>query len=93
MSKLTKRELKKHLKRYSSEALIEDISILFQRFKGVEEYYQMKFSQESDQMLLERYQRSIRHEFFPEKGDGQLRLAHYKLSAIYLKLIRQQKMK
>lgn len=72
---LTLRELKKQLKAYTKEALINELTSLHQRFPAIQDHFASKFAPELDTQILERYKRLIQKEFLPERGLGKARIS------------------
>jgi hypothetical protein len=75
MSKISVRDLKRHLKQRSHDELIADIATLFKKFDAVQEYYQIQLDETSTEEIVDRYKAIIKREFFPERGYGQARLS------------------
>jgi hypothetical protein len=61
MKKLTLTDLKKHLAQKSKEELIHEISILYEKFPQVKEYYQIQGSAEDE--VVQKYRNLIIEEF------------------------------
>ncbi len=72
--KINRAEFKKHLNRLSKEQIIQELLDLESKFESVREYYQVKLSSGQNHQVQEKYKRIIRNEFFPDRGDGKLRL-------------------
>ena len=75
MNEVNVRSLKQYLKQRSKDELIGEIADLFAKFEPVREYYQVKLNRDDDQYLREKYREIIKHEFFPDRGFGKLRLS------------------
>lgn len=90
---ITVAELKKVLRTYSHNELIELICEIKKIDKSVHEYLTAKFtaSDENIQMILEDYKKKIRHEFFPSRGLGRLNLKAAKKAISDFKKICQDK--
>ena len=73
--KLTQAQLKKQLESCSPKDLIAEISELYRRFPDVKNYYQLKFSPQSEGEIVNEYKAKIKKEFFPTRGIGQARLS------------------
>jgi hypothetical protein len=58
MSKLTKKALLKHLNKSDKEDIINEVVVLFYKFKNVKEFYQAELSGEANP-ALDRYKRKI----------------------------------
>lgn len=68
-------ELKRYLKVRSQAELIEDIAELFKKIPAVKDYYQLKLDPQSEDQVIEKYQKVIQDEFFPARGFGKARLS------------------
>jgi len=75
MQKITLRELKQHLSQLSHEELVNDIAELFGKLDAVKDFYQVRLVGGYDEQLLETYKAKIKHEFFPVRGFGAMRLS------------------
>jgi hypothetical protein len=72
-------ELKKHLKELDHNELIKVITDLYKLNGGVKDFLNVKFSgNDVIKQLFDRAYEEIKHEFFPEKGFGKMRLAKAK---------------
>lgn len=72
-------ELKKRLKEYDQKELIELIVMMFKANKEIQSFLSSKFlGDEAIEFLFKEARKKIENEFFPEKGDGKLRLAEAK---------------
>ena len=69
-------ELKKKLKSKTQKELIDDIATLYKSFDVVKEYYQIRLSDDDDN-VLQKYKEIIEHEFFPvsDRKDPPARLS------------------
>ena len=65
MSKITRTQLKQHLKQRSYDELVDDLLDLFSRLDVVKDYYRLRLSNEPDESLLDTYKSRIKDEFFP----------------------------
>lgn len=72
---LTLTSLKQFLKQRTKEELIADIGELFTHFDSVKDYYRVQLGPVDDAQVIEKYKKIIRHEFFPTRGLGGLKLA------------------
>jgi hypothetical protein len=61
---MSKRELRKYLKELTKEQLEEQIADLYNRFKGVKEYYDFAFNPNENQ-LIEQCRFQISKEYYP----------------------------
>ncbi len=75
MTKITLRELKRHLGQRSQAELAADIVDLFTRLDPVKDYYQIRLDAGHDEELIAKYKAVIEREFFPTRGFGRARLA------------------
>jgi hypothetical protein len=72
-------DLKKQLKQYEQKELIELIVEMFKANKEVQNFLSSKFmGDEANEVLFNQARKKIENEFFPERGDGKLRLAEAK---------------
>lgn len=74
MTKITVTQLKKYLKTKSKEQLINEISKLYDKCLTVRDYYIAKMVVGGNSLLLDKYKKIIKSEFFPERGDEKMRL-------------------
>ena len=63
--KITLTELKKHLRKKSDVALVEEIADLYKMFDAVKEYYRASYFND-DEAVLQKYKDVITEEFFPK---------------------------
>ncbi len=75
MTKITLRELKRHLGQRSQAELAADIVDLFTRLDPVKDYYHIRLDAGHDEELIAKYKAAIEREFFPTRGFGRVRLA------------------
>jgi uncharacterized protein DUF6155 len=75
VSKVTVRDLKRHLAGRTHNELVGDIADLFSKLDAVKDYYQLRLGDSADEDVLVKYKKSIQHEFFPEHGYGLMRLS------------------
>lgn len=68
-------EIRKYLDRLSKEQIIQEVLDLESKFVSVREYYHMKLNRDQNHQIQQKYKRIIRNEFFPDRGDGKLRLS------------------
>lgn len=68
-------ELRQYLKVRSQAELVEEIVELFRRMPAVKDYYQAKLTPQAESQVLDKYQKIIRDEFFPDRGLGKGRLS------------------
>ena len=73
MSYIKITELKKYLANNSVEELRGELLELFKLFPEVKEYFSVKLKPETEKVLLEKYRKIIKNEFFPDRGFGKLR--------------------
>lgn len=73
MSNIKIAELKRFLTNISDEELRGEILNLFKLFPEVKEYFAVKLKPEAEKVLLEKYRKIIKNEFFPDRGFGKLR--------------------
>jgi Family of unknown function (DUF6155) len=79
MTKLKLSELKKELKEFNQKELIQLISELYKLNKDVQHYLSSQFiGEEAIVDLYEKTKKAIGDEFFPERGDGKMRLGEVK---------------
>jgi len=72
-------DLKKQLKVYNQKELIELVLEMFKTNKDVQNYLSSKFlGEEVNEALFQEARKKIMNEFFPDRGDGKLRLAEAK---------------
>jgi hypothetical protein len=72
-------ELKKQLKQFEQKELIDLIIELFKTNKEVQSFLSSKFlGDEAIEVLFNQARKKIQNEFFPDRGDGKLRLAEAK---------------
>ena len=74
MAKVTLTDLKRHLAQRSHDELVSDIADLFTRLDAVKDYYALRLTGPSED-LIAGYKATIRNEFFPTRGYGKMRLA------------------
>lgn len=73
--KLTKTALNKHLKQLSHDQLVDLVKACFSVSKDMERYLAVKIlGDEAVESLFQEYRKKVEQEFFPEHGDGKLRL-------------------
>ena len=81
--KLTKSALNKHLKRMSSEQLIELVKECYDASKEMERFLAVRMiGEEAVESLFHEYRKKVEHEFFPERGHGKLRLHEAKKAIV-----------
>lgn len=68
-------ELRQYLKVRSQAELAEEIVELFRRMPAVKDYYLAKLTPQAEGQVLEKYQKIIQDEFFPDRGLGKGRLS------------------
>jgi hypothetical protein len=73
MQQLKMTELKKYLASKNQPELIKEIVNLCNLFPNVKEYYATNIVPDAEHELLEKYKKSIKNEFSPDRGDGKLR--------------------
>ena len=79
MSLLKVTELKKELKELNEKELIQIIAELYKMNKDVQHYLSNKLGGEAAIVdLYEKTKKKIKDEFFPDRGDGKLRLGEAK---------------
>lgn len=79
MTLLKVSELKKELKSIDQKELVQLITELYKLNKEVKQYLSNKFiGEEAEEALYNETARKIRNEFFPDRGDGKLRLQEAK---------------
>jgi hypothetical protein len=66
--------LKKYLKSFTKEELINHIVELDKKFKPVQEYYQLCINKDVEE-VLNKYRKQIENEFYPARGEPKMRLA------------------
>ena len=66
-------ELKKFLASLNEVQLKGEITELFKLFPAVKEYYKVKLDPAGEKDILEKYNKIIEDEFFPDRGFGKLR--------------------
>ncbi|MCM3570344.1 DUF6155 family protein [Neobacillus mesonae] len=72
-------ELKKHLKELDQKELIELVVEMFKANKDVQSFLSSKFLGDGAiEFLFKEARKKVENEFFPERGDGKLRLAEAK---------------
>jgi hypothetical protein len=77
--KIKVNELKKLLKQYDQKELIELIVEMFKNNKDVQNFLSSKFlGDEAIEVLFIQARKKVENEFFPDRGDGKLRLAEAK---------------
>lgn len=74
MAKITLTALKRHLAQHSHDELVGDIADLFTRLDAVKDYYALRLTGPSED-LVAGYKAKIENEFFPARGYGKARLA------------------
>ncbi len=72
---LGRRGLRRFLQEFSKDQLIDEIVELTVTFPHVREFYQSKVNPADDSPVREKYKKSIRNEFFPDRGFGKARLS------------------
>ncbi len=75
MKNITISKLKNALSGKSENELLEEIINLFKKFPQVKEYYTLAFSEEGEELILDKYKEIITNEFFPKRGYGKARLS------------------
>ena len=75
MKNITISKLKKSLSGKDENELLEEIINLFKKFPQVQEYYALAFSEEGEELILDKYKEIITNEFFPKRGYGKARLS------------------
>jgi Family of unknown function (DUF6155) len=65
MAKLTKKKLLEHLTKSDKEDIIREVSILFDKFKNVKEFYAAELS-DAENPLLEKYKKKITYAYSAE---------------------------
>ena len=75
MKNITISKLKKSLSGKSENQLLEEIINLFNKIPQVKEYYTLAFSEEGEELILDKYKGIITNEFFPKRGYGKARLS------------------
>lgn len=78
MSDIKITELKKFLANSSVEELRGELIELFKLFPEVKEYFAVKLKPETEKVLLVKYRKIIKNEFFPDRGFGKLRFSAMK---------------
>jgi len=92
--KLKITDLKKQLKEYDQNELIDLITELYKSDKSVEEFLSMKFIGGGViENLYEDAKQKIRDEFFPDKGHGKLRLVAAKKTITKFKKLTNNQLK
>lgn len=90
-AKINLTELKKRLKQASKDDLIREIGELYKRFEPVKDYYQVKFGEDHELGVADKYKSLVENEFFPKRGIGQARLAIARKAVMdYKKVCRDQ---
>lgn len=67
--------------------MIAEISELYRRFPDVKNYYQLKFSPQSERDIVNEYKERVKKEFFPTRGFGRARLSIAKKPIIEYKKV------
>jgi hypothetical protein len=67
-------ELKSYLMSLEQNALVKEVTELFQKFPVVKDYYEAKLGSDGA-AVLEKYKAIVTKEFFPERGFGKARLS------------------
>ena len=72
-------DVKKELSNLTQKELITIFSDLYKRNKDVQKYFSVKFGGEdaAEELFIEAYEK-VKHQFFPNKGDGALKLGEAK---------------
>ena len=83
--------LKQYLYHKTKEALIDEITDLFSKFKIVQDYYQRKLGTSENGEILEKYKALVTREFFPARGYGKARLSIAKNAVTDFRKISQSK--
>jgi len=65
MAKLTKKKLLEHLAKSDKEDIIREVTILFDKFKNVKEFYAAELS-DAENPLLEKYKKKITYAYSAE---------------------------
>ncbi|MHC0039626.1 DUF6155 family protein [Pseudoneobacillus sp. C159] len=72
-------DLKKHLKQYNQTELVNLVVEIFKVNKEVQNYLSSKLiGEEATEILFQEAQKNIKNEFYPDRGQGKLRLAEAK---------------
>jgi len=87
MKNITISKLKNSLSGKSKNELLEEIINLFKKCPQVKEYYTLVFSEEGEELILDKYKEIITKEFFPKRGYGKARLSVAKKAISDLKKI------
>ena len=69
MSRFDKRNLQDHLKHLSKEELEKEITVLFQKFPKVRNYYEQELS-DDPLALINKFKKEIYKCYFPKTGKG-----------------------
>lgn len=79
--KLTKSALNKHLKQLSNEQLIELVKECYSSSKEMEKFLAARIlGSDAIHAIYDEYYKKVKHEFFPDRGHGKLRLKEAKMA-------------
>ncbi|WP_077212480.1 DUF6155 family protein [Bacillus dakarensis] len=87
-------ELKKELREMDQKQLIQLIVDLYKANKDVKQFLSTKFiGEEAVEVLFEQTKQRIKNEFFPDRGNGKLRLAEAKKAITDFKKLADDRMR
>jgi len=72
---LDNKNIKEYLIRLTKDQLVKDIIYHSKNVESVKDYYRIRISDGFNKKIFDKYKKTIRDEFFPEKGNGELRLS------------------
>ncbi len=84
-------ELKKHLKKVSTDELVKDIADLYRKNNFVKDYYNTKYCSDNGLSIMNKYKEVIEDEFFPVNGYGKARLSVAKKAITEFKKLSKDK--